>query len=86
MVRQYPAGVAIRVRAQGDGRPILFVLDGQTHRVASVEDVREPRLDWWSPTGEVHRVYWLVVTDRGLVAEIYRDVATGAWFLGRRFD
>ena len=84
-MRQYAAGVPVRVRAR-DGRPVAFALEGETHRVASVEDMREPRVDWWAPTGEVHRVYFLVVTDRGMVCEIYRDVPSGAWFLGRRYD
>ncbi len=85
-MRQYPDGVPIRVRVQGDGRPQAFVWAGETHRVESVEAVREPRLEWWTPEGEIHRRYYLVVTHRGLVCEIYHDLGADAWFVGRRLD
>lgn len=85
-MRQYPSGLPIRVRAAEDGRPQAFTWRGVTHRVETVEDVREPHLDWWVPSGEVHREYWLVTTHAGLVCEIYRDVGSGEWFLGRRYD
>jgi len=85
-MRQYPNGDPIRVRADGDGTPVVFTWRGQPHRVDTVEDVREPRLDWWAPTGEIHRVYYLVTTNRGLICEIYRDVPTGAWYVARVFD
>lgn len=85
-MRHYDSGLPIRTRIQGDGRPIAFVLSGVTHRVETVEDLREPRLDWWAPGGEIHRVYWLVTTHLGLVCEIYRDVPSGEWFMGRRYD
>lgn len=85
-VRQYPAGEAIRVRADGAGRPLAFVWNGRPHRVQSVEEVREPRLDWWSSAGEVHRVYYLVTTDRGPICEIFHDVPSGRWFVARVYD
>lgn len=85
-MRQYGQDAAIRVRADAEGRPLAFAWRGEPHRVDSVEEVREPRLDWWSASGEVHRVYYLVVTHRGLVCEIYRDVGSGEWHLGRRYD
>jgi len=85
-MRQYPAGESIRARADHAGRPIAFVFQGHPHRVESVEEAREPRLDWWSPTGEIHRTYYLVSTDRGMICEIYRDMLTGDWFLARVFD
>jgi hypothetical protein len=85
-VRQYPAGETIRVRADAAGRPLAFTWRGQPHRVDSVEEAREPRLDWWSPTGEIHRAYYLVSTDRGLICEIFRNVPTGEWFLARVYD
>ena len=85
-MRQFPEGDPIRVRIGDNGHPLAFTWRGQPHRVATVEDVREPRLDWWSATGEIHRVYYLVTTDRGLICEIYRDVAADAWYLARVFD
>ncbi len=43
-------------------------------------------------TGEVHRVYFLVVTNQGMICEIYRDVAggegrePGSWWMARLYD
>jgi hypothetical protein len=85
-MRLYPDGEPIRVQASPGGEPELFIWAGDLHRVATIEEVREPRLDWWSVAGEVHRVYYLVTTHQALICELYRDVATGAWFLGRVFD
>ena len=85
-MRLYPNGDPIRARTDDAGRPLAFTWHGQPHRIATIEDVREPRLDWWAPTGEVHRVYYLVTTDRGLICEIYRDVPTGGWFMARLYD
>jgi hypothetical protein len=34
----------------------------------------------------VHRVYYLVTTNLGLIAEIYHDHVGDAWFLARVFD
>ena len=53
---------------------------------ASIEDVREPQIDWWSATGEIHRLYYLVTTNRGLIAEIYRDLVDDGWFVSRTLD
>ena len=68
------------------GKPSAFRWKGKTYQVATIEDVREPRLDWWSPLGEQHRVYYLVTTVKGMVGEIYRDQVAGEWGLARVFD
>lgn len=85
-MRHHAEGQPVAATADAAGRPVTFVLGGRTHRVETVEDVREPRLEWWSPVGEVHRVYYLVTTDRGWICELYHDVAGGAWYLARVFD
>jgi hypothetical protein len=85
-MRLYRPGDPIRVRCSGEGRPLAFTWHGEPYRVDSIEEVREPRLDWWSATGEIHRVYFLVVTNRALICEIFRDVPTGEWFMARVFD
>ena len=90
-MRQYAEGDPIRVQTDADGRPVLITWHGQTDQVATIEDVREPRLDWWAATGEVHRVYYLVTTERGVIGEIYRDVLDGdrvggEWYVARVLD
>lgn len=85
-MRTYPPATPIPVRADDAGRPAALTLSGENHAVKRVENVHEPRLDWWSPAGEVHRRYFLVTTDHGLICEIYHDVAGGRWYLAQTFD
>ena len=85
-MRLFPHGEPIRVQPDADAAPKVFIWAGEVHRVTSIEDVREPKLEWWAPTGEVHRVYYLVVTHQGLICELYRDVAADTWHLARVYD
>jgi hypothetical protein len=85
-MRQYASGEELRAQADRHGLPTAFVWHGRPHRVVTVEEVREPRLDWWAPTGEVHRTYYVVTTDRGLICEIFRDETTATWHLSRLYD
>jgi hypothetical protein len=91
-MRLWPQGDPIRVTADSDGRPLAFVWQGESHKVATIEDVREPKLVWWSVTGEVHRVYYLVSTNQGMICEIFRDEVggdgrePGAWAMAREND
>ena len=88
----WPYGDPIRVTADIDGRPLAFVWQGESQTVASIEGVWEPKLDWWSVTGEVHRIHFLVTTNLGLICENFRDEAgengraPGAWALARVYD
>jgi hypothetical protein len=81
-----------RLDCSPQGNPRSFVWQGDQHRVESIEDVREPRLDWWSVTGEIHRTYYLVITNHGLICEVFRDEAgtegrvPGSWPMSRVFD
>lgn len=92
MTRLYSPGLPIRVAADDEGRPKALVWAGQTRRVVSIEDVREPSLDWWSVGGTVHRVYFIVFTQDGMLCEVYRDVEggeavdAGGWALSRVWD
>ena len=87
-MRLHPEGLTIRVRTDPAGRPQLFVHEGKSHRVATIEEVREPRLEWWAITGEAHRIYYLVTTNEGMICEIYEDRGSeeGGWWLARVFD
>lgn len=86
-VRSYDPTLPIRARVAADGSPHSFVLDGVTYVVETIEEVRAPRLDWWlGPEHEAHRMYYLVTTNRGMVAELVRDEVAGTWGMARRFD
>ena len=91
-MRLWPDGAPLNVRADPSGQPLTFIWDRELHKVTSIEDVREARLDWWAATGEIHRVYYLVVTNQGLICEVYRDEVggegrePGAWWMARVWD
>ncbi len=85
-MRQHRDGDPIHVQATSDGRPTAFRWRGTALRIASIEDVREPALDWWSAAGEIRRRYFLVTTHQGVICEIYQDLATQTWFLARLYD
>lgn len=86
-MRSYDPPLPIRARVAADGSPVAFVLEGVTYVVDTIEEVRAPRLDWWlGPELEVNRMYFLVTTNRGMVAELVRDEVAGTWGMARRFD
>ena len=85
-MRQYSPGSPIRVQADDAGAPTSFIWQGQRHLVNAIEDIREPHLGWWQAGGEVHRIYYLVTTTRGLITEIYRDCLADAWYVARVWD
>lgn len=85
-MRQYVKGDPIRVQADDQGRPLAFSWHGHVHRVATIEDLHEPRLQWWSAGGEVHRRYYLVTTHRGLICEVFYDLTADEWSISRMFD
>lgn len=85
-MRQYVEGDPIRTRADDRGHPQSFSWHGRLHQVETVEDIREPCLDWWSAGGEIHRVYYVVTTHRGMICEIYHDRSTDDWRISRIYD
>ncbi|MCC6618797.1 MAG: hypothetical protein IT341_07125 [Chloroflexi bacterium] len=84
-MRSYDPPLPIRARVAVDGAPHSFVLDGVTYVVETIEEVRAPCLDWWTAT-PAHRTYYLVTTNRGMVAELVRDEVAGTWGVARRLD
>lgn len=56
-----------------------------TYVVDTIEEVREPNLDWWTES-PANRTYYLVITNKGMVAEIVRDETNGTWGVARRLD
>lgn len=79
MTRIFEPGTApVRVTVDQLGQPKAFTWQGETHLVKSIEEVREPKLEWWAATGEVHRTYFLLVTGDGMICEVYRDELAAA--------
>ncbi len=84
-MRSYDPPLPIRDRVAADGAPHSFVLDGVMYVVDTIEEVRAPNLDWWT-AAPANRTYYLVITNKGMVAEIVRDETTGTWGIARRLD
>lgn len=51
----------------------------------NIREVREPQTDWWT-AAPVPRTYYLVTTNKGMVAELVHDETTGEWGVARRLD
>ncbi|MBK6770527.1 MAG: hypothetical protein IPG72_16235 [Ardenticatenales bacterium] len=84
-MRSYDPPLPIRARVAVDGSPHAFVLDGVTYVVETIEEVRAPDLDWWTAM-PAKRMYYLVTTNRGMVAELVHDETSGEWGVARRLD
>lgn len=73
----------LRVIVNADGLPESLARNGRTERV-EVYDRWRVVDRWWAQ--EVRRDYFRVATSGGLVGEIYRDMVSGEWYLGRIHD
>lgn len=84
MSRFWPDGIAVVVEASFDAAPQAFAWEQHQHTVETV--VRRWRRDvgWWKR--RTWREYFIVRTQRGLLLELYHDVASGAWAVQRVFD
>lgn len=84
MTRLWPAGEAIAVETDELGTPRCFTWRGRAHPVQGV--ARRWRVDvgWWRQ--RTWREYFTLVTTTGLLVLIYRDLATGRWYLQRLYD
>ena len=72
--------------AKGDGVPKGFVWRGARHRVDQVCNRWRVHTRWWEPDRAVWREYYKVVTDTGILCQIYHDLANGGWFLASVYD
>ena len=71
---------------KGADVPKGFVWRGTRHRVDRVCNRWRVHTRWWEPDQAVWREYFKVVTDTGILCQIYHDLADGGWFLARVYD
>ena len=66
--------------------PDGFVWRNVTHNVLEVTNRWRVHTRWWEPSEAVWREYLKVVTDQGLLCQIYHDLQNGGWLLSRIYD
>jgi hypothetical protein len=84
VTRFWPEGVAIVVTCDDLAAPKAFTWQGHRHVVAEILDRWRDDEGWWRP--RVWRENFLIITNSGLLAEMYHDLLARQWFLQRVYD
>ena len=85
MTRLWPGREAIEVWGR-DCVPEGFVWQGTSHPVRQVCNFWRIHTCWWNPHALVWREYLKVITESGLLCQIYRDLIGEKWYLSRLYD
>ena len=86
MTRLYIPAMPIEVVTMQSITPQRFVWARRQHPIARVEDYWIIDLSWWRPDDYIARDCFLVTTQTGLLAEIFRSRLTENWYLQRLHD
>jgi hypothetical protein len=84
MTRFWPEGLAITVTCDLLATPEAFAWSGHRHTVNRVVERWRVEDGWWQR--RIWREYFTLLTDTGLLVEIYHDVRTHSWRLQRLYD
>jgi hypothetical protein len=84
MARLFRQPQQINVKTNDLGEPVTIHRGGRRDRVVSAGKRWRVNENWWRQ--EVSREYFQIETASGLVAEIYRDMLSGSWYLHRIYD
>ena len=69
------------------GEPVALRWRGRRERVAAVEATWEVAEGWWRGEPEAaRRRYHRLATREGLLCVVYRDLASGRWYLEQIVD
>jgi hypothetical protein len=85
MTHLFPEGEPIEVWG-AEEMPDGFVWRNAPHCVLEVCNRWTLHSRWWEPSETVWREYLKVVTDSGMLCQIFRDLLHGEWFLARVYD
>ncbi|MFN2129316.1 MAG: DUF6504 family protein [Anaerolineae bacterium] len=85
MTRLWAGGEAITVWGS-DETPAGFAWRGGAHRIDRVCTRWRVHTWWWEPSRAVCREYLKVVTEDGVLCQLYHDQHSGQWFLARLYD
>lgn len=76
----------LTVEIGATGKPVTLRWRGRLHRVQQIVQSWEISTDWWESDGEIERTYHALITHAGLLCVVYRDDASGNWFLAKTYD
>ena len=81
-----PRPIPVALDGQGE-RPRVFEWMGTRHTVEEVLDLWRVDTKWWEgEEARIAREYWRVITDRGLMVTIFRDMKADGLYLVQIFD
>ena len=66
------------------GAPVSVIRNGRCEMVTAIYERWRLSDEWWGK--EVERDYFRVGTSAGIVLDIYRDSASGGWYLDKIHD
>ncbi|MBK8027199.1 MAG: hypothetical protein IPK19_38870 [Chloroflexi bacterium] len=84
MTRLWADGKPIAVEADAESLPLRFTWEGENHPIDAILDCWRVDTDWWR--GRVWRMVFRVVTETGLLVELYHDLLLGGWYMQRVYD
>lgn len=67
-----------------EDEPKAFRWRGRSYQIVHISEHRRIDKYWWRQ--RVWRDYYTVLTNTGLLAEIYHDLVTDDWYLQREYD
>jgi hypothetical protein len=86
--RRFRPAEPVEVTAQRrSGDPLALRWRGRAERVAWLDAPWEVVAEWWLDGPEAtRRRYYRLLTRRGLLCVVYRDLGSGRWFLEEVLD
>ncbi len=84
MTRLWAEGEPVEVTLDAEGAPRAFLWRGQWRPVAQIANCWRVQASWWAD--DAWREYTKLVTSDGMLATLYRDLRSGAWYCARVYD
>lgn len=69
-----------------DELPASFIWRNSEHQILEIANRWTVHSRWWEPGKMVWRQYFKVVTDTGILCQVYHDLLQDRWFFARLYD
>lgn len=80
----WPDGLPVAVEADSRWVPRRLTWQARVHGVEMIVDRWRVDEEWWY--ARVWREYFTVITDTGLLIDVFHDLKTDTWYLQRLYD